>query len=250
MRYLCLVAALERSDTVTAGWPAAGHAFLPPRRDASALRKANSKHCDEAAVELHGGFPVHAGHDGLEIHARLLVAADDPGGDAALLAYDVSNPAAPLRLALEGLPAPNAVAAGPTHGYVGTAAEGVIVLEPAEIDVTPTPGEPTPTLEPGTPAGGYKVYEAQSGIEALDVMVEAGGKIDLVVSDVVMPELDGPSLLKELRKKRPDLKIIFISGYAEDAFKKNLPEGEDFQFLPKPFSLKQLAVAVKETLGR
>jgi two-component system cell cycle sensor histidine kinase/response regulator CckA len=97
---------------------------------------------------------------------------------------------------------------------------------------------------------GYKVYEAESGIEALDVMDEAGGKIDLVVSDVVMPELDGPSLLKELRKKRPDLKIIFISGYAEDAFKKNLPEGEDFQFLPKPFSLKQLAIAVKETLGR
>ncbi len=97
---------------------------------------------------------------------------------------------------------------------------------------------------------GYKVYEAPTGIEALDVMEEADGKIDLVVSDVVMPELDGPSLLKELRKKRPDLKIIFISGYAEDAFKKNLPEGEDFQFLPKPFSLKQLAIAVKETLGR
>jgi two-component system, cell cycle sensor histidine kinase and response regulator CckA len=99
-------------------------------------------------------------------------------------------------------------------------------------------------------ARGYKIYEAQSGIEALEVMDEAGGKIDLVVSDVVMPELDGPSLLKELRKKRPDLKIIFISGYAEDAFKKNLPEGEEFQFLPKPFSLKQLAIAVKEALGR
>jgi len=97
---------------------------------------------------------------------------------------------------------------------------------------------------------GYKIYEAESGVDALEVMDEAGGKIDLVVSDVVMPELDGPSLLRELRKKRPDLKIIFISGYAEDAFKKNLPEGEDFQFLPKPFSLKQLAIAVKETLGR
>jgi len=97
---------------------------------------------------------------------------------------------------------------------------------------------------------GYKVHEAGSGVEALEVMKEAGGKIDLVVSDVVMPELDGPSLLRELRKTRPDLKIIFISGYAEDAFKKNLPEGEDFHFLPKPFSLKQLAIAVKETLGR
>src|SRR5262249_34972396 len=97
---------------------------------------------------------------------------------------------------------------------------------------------------------GYKVHEASSGIEALEVMRETGGKIDLVVSDVVMPELDGPSLLRELRKARPELKIIFVSGYAEDAFKKNLPEGESFQFLPKPFSLKQLAVVVKETFGR
>jgi two-component system cell cycle sensor histidine kinase/response regulator CckA len=81
-------------------------------------------------------------------------------------------------------------------------------------------------------------------------MKEGGRNVDLVVSDVVMPELDGPSLLKELRKTRPELKIIFVSGYAEDAFRKNLPEGEKFHFLPKPFSLKQLAVAVKETLGR
>ncbi len=97
---------------------------------------------------------------------------------------------------------------------------------------------------------GYQVFEAASGVEALEVMEEAGGKIDLVVSDVVMPELDGPSLLRELRKTRPELKIIFVSGYAEEAFRKNLPEGETFRFLPKPFSLKELAIAVKETLGR
>ena len=80
-------------------------------------------------------------------------------------------------------------------------------------------------------------------------MEQTGGTIDLVVSDVVMPELDGPSLLRELRKTRPNLKIIFVSGYAEEAFAKNLPEGEIFHFLPKPFSLKQLATAVKEALG-
>ena len=97
---------------------------------------------------------------------------------------------------------------------------------------------------------GYKVSEAASGIEALEVMKELDNDIDLVVSDVVMPELDGPSMLKELRKTRPDLKIIFVSGYAEEAFRKNLPENEKFHFLPKPFSLKQLAVAVKETLGK
>jgi two-component system cell cycle sensor histidine kinase/response regulator CckA len=96
---------------------------------------------------------------------------------------------------------------------------------------------------------GYTVHEASTGAEALEVMEEAGGKIDLVVSDVVMPEMDGPTLLRELRKTRPDLKIIFVSGYAEDAFKKNLPENEQFNFLPKPFSLKQLATTVKETLA-
>jgi two-component system cell cycle sensor histidine kinase/response regulator CckA len=97
---------------------------------------------------------------------------------------------------------------------------------------------------------GYTVHEATSGVEALEIMRETGGTIDLVVSDVVMPELDGPSLLRELRKERPDLKIIFVSGYAEDAFARNLPDGETFNFLPKPFSLKQLATAVKETLGQ
>ncbi|MCE1237640.1 MAG: response regulator [Hyphomicrobiales bacterium] len=97
---------------------------------------------------------------------------------------------------------------------------------------------------------GYTVHEAGTGTEALEVMEETGGAVDLVVSDVVMPEMDGPSLLRELRKQRPDLKIIFVSGYAEDAFAKNLPEGEQFHFLPKPFTLKALATAVKEALGR
>ncbi|PTW61761.1 two-component system cell cycle sensor histidine kinase/response regulator CckA [Breoghania corrubedonensis] len=96
---------------------------------------------------------------------------------------------------------------------------------------------------------GYTVHEAGSGTEALAVMEETDGAVDLVVSDVVMPEMDGPSLLRELRKTRPDLKIIFISGYAEGAFEKNLPENEKFSFLPKPFSLKELATAVKEALS-
>ncbi|MGD9738820.1 MAG: cell cycle histidine kinase CckA [Bauldia sp.] len=97
---------------------------------------------------------------------------------------------------------------------------------------------------------GYLVETAASGVEALEVMARVGGEIDLVVSDVVMPEMDGPTLLRELRQTRPDLRIIFVSGYAEDAFKRNLPAGETFGFLPKPFSLKQLATAVKETLSR
>ena len=95
---------------------------------------------------------------------------------------------------------------------------------------------------------GYEVHEASSGVEALEVLEELGGKIDLVVSDVVMPEMDGPTLLGEIRKTRPEMKFIFVSGYAEDAFAKNLPEGEKFGFLAKPFSLRDLAIAVKEML--
>jgi two-component system cell cycle sensor histidine kinase/response regulator CckA len=95
---------------------------------------------------------------------------------------------------------------------------------------------------------GYTVHEASDGLEALDVLEELEGNVDIVVSDVVMPEMDGPSLLREICKDYPHIKFIFVSGYAEDAFAKNLPEGAQFGFLPKPFSLKQLATVVKETL--
>jgi two-component system cell cycle sensor histidine kinase/response regulator CckA len=97
---------------------------------------------------------------------------------------------------------------------------------------------------------GYTVLEAANGVEAMEVLEKNDGAVDLVVSDVVMPEMDGPTLLKEMRKRQPELKIIFVSGYAEDAFQKHLPEqGEQFAFLPKPFTLKQLVAAVKETMA-
>jgi two-component system cell cycle sensor histidine kinase/response regulator CckA len=95
---------------------------------------------------------------------------------------------------------------------------------------------------------GYTVHEASSGVEALELFEELDGKVDIVVSDVVMPEMDGPTLLGELRKRQPDIRFVFVSGYAEDAFAKNLPEDAQFGFLPKPFSLKQLATVVKEVL--
>jgi two-component system cell cycle sensor histidine kinase/response regulator CckA len=100
----------------------------------------------------------------------------------------------------------------------------------------------------GLTSRGYTVLQAGNGIEAIEVLEGCGGNIDLVVSDVVMPEMDGPTLLKELRRRNPDLKIIFVSGYAEEAFEKNLSDGGQFAFLPKPFTLKQLVAAVKDTM--
>ena len=77
----------------------------------------------------------------------------------------------------------------------------------------------------------------------------ASEPIDLIVSDVIMPEMDGPSMLTELRKRGLTAKVIFVSGYADDAFARNLPEGQDFVFLPKPFSLKQLIETVKSLMN-
>jgi two-component system, cell cycle sensor histidine kinase and response regulator CckA len=92
---------------------------------------------------------------------------------------------------------------------------------------------------------GYKVIEAASGVEALEIMDREKGEIDLVLSDVVMPEMDGPTLMRHLRQRKPGIRIVFMSGYAEEAFRKNLAEDEEFTFLPKPFTLKKLAETVK-----
>ena len=101
----------------------------------------------------------------------------------------------------------------------------------------------------GLASRGYTVLEAGNGVEAIDVLEKSQGQVDLVVSDVVMPEMDGPTLLRELRTRNPNLKIIFVSGYAEDAFQKHMPtDGPVPAFLAKPFTLKQLVNAVKETL--
>ena len=73
-------------------------------------------------------------------------------------------------------------------------------------------------------------------------------KFDICLLDVMMPNMDGPTLAREIRKLRPNLKMLFISGYAEEAFKKSLESMDSFVFLPKPFTLKQLAGKVKEVL--
>jgi len=97
-------------------------------------------------------------------------------------------------------------------------------------------------------ARGYEVMEAPSGEDALELMRKRGKPVDLLVSDVVMPGMDGPSLAKRLREEFGQQKVILISGYAEDAIRKNMERAPGIEFLPKPFSLKELAQKVKEVL--
>ena len=101
----------------------------------------------------------------------------------------------------------------------------------------------------GLRSRGYSVIEASNGVEAMEALEEKNGAVDLVVSDVVMPEMDGPTLLREMRIRNPNLKIIFVSGYAEEAFDKSLPENEQFAFLAKPFALSALVEKVKQTMA-
>ncbi|HYD18102.1 MAG TPA: ATP-binding protein [Patescibacteria group bacterium] len=93
---------------------------------------------------------------------------------------------------------------------------------------------------------GYQVMDAPGGVAALKILDEKKFQPEILVTDVMMPEMDGTTLAKQVKEKYPQIKIIFISGYAEDRFKEHL--GADVYFLPKPFTLKQLATKVKEVI--
>jgi CheY-like chemotaxis protein len=95
---------------------------------------------------------------------------------------------------------------------------------------------------------GYQVLEAGSGFEALEVRRSHEGKIDLVITDVVMPGMSGLDLAEQLRPYGNNFKVLFMSGYTDRAFgsQPSLPEGS--RYLPKPFSVENLARQVREIL--
>ena len=96
---------------------------------------------------------------------------------------------------------------------------------------------------------GYHVLEASGGEEALEIVTKGAQEIDLLITDVVMPNMDGPTLVRHVKELKPELAIIFMSGYAEEAFRRNEENASDLHFLPKPFGLKQLEAKVKEVLA-
>jgi len=95
---------------------------------------------------------------------------------------------------------------------------------------------------------GYEVEEAEDGEEALDIINAKPGGFDLVISDVVMPGMNGPTLIKQAREKLGHARVIFISGYAEQELAKQLDD-RAVSFLPKPFSVRQLSELVKREIG-
>ncbi len=95
---------------------------------------------------------------------------------------------------------------------------------------------------------GYTVLEADNGETALDVINGTDLRIDLIVSDVVMPGMDGHTFVQLVRQEMPDIKVILMSGYAEDVFREEISRDSSIHFLAKPFSLRALAGTVKDVL--
>ena len=95
---------------------------------------------------------------------------------------------------------------------------------------------------------GYTVITANNGFEALEIL-DRGEEIALLISDVVMPEMDGPTMVREARESRPELPILFMSGYAEEQLRKSI-DIDKVAFLPKPFSVQELAEAARKALTR
>lgn len=95
---------------------------------------------------------------------------------------------------------------------------------------------------------GYNVLEARTGEQAMD-MLHDGEEIDLLITDMMMPGMDGGTLSRFVKVERPDARIILISGYSEEVARGDVVDSPDIHFLPKPFSLGQLATKVKDVLA-
>src|SRR5262245_38331507 len=182
-------------------------------------------------VKQTGGF-VYADSEPGRTAFRIFLPRHVPGADEVL-----ALPAGDAPAIAGALAAADTMARAATADLTG---EGTILLVEDEEGLRALNAR-------GLASRGYTVLEAGNGLEAIETL-EKHGHVDLVVSDVVMPEMDGPTLLKELRSREPEVKIIFVSGYAEEAFSKNLPSQEQYAFLAKPFTLKQLVAEVKKTL--
>ena len=98
-------------------------------------------------------------------------------------------------------------------------------------------------------SGGYNVLVASSGEEALDLLERCVEPVDLVVTDVVMAGMNGPKFAEEIFRSRPETKVLYMSGYTDDAIVRNGILEDDMSFIQKPFLPDALALKVREVLG-
>jgi len=97
---------------------------------------------------------------------------------------------------------------------------------------------------------GYTVLEADCGENALSMLADPLLKVDVFVTDVIMPGMDGPTWVRKALLVRPNTHVVFVSGYAEDAFGDEGPRIDNSIFLPKPFSLNDLTLTVQNQMEK
>ncbi|NRP31030.1 Sensor kinase CckA [Aliiroseovarius sp. xm-v-201] len=95
---------------------------------------------------------------------------------------------------------------------------------------------------------GYTVLEAESAEDALSILEDPSLSVDVFVTDVVMPGMDGPTWVMKAMEKRPGVKVVFVSGYAEDSVSEHQARVPNSVFLPKPFSLTELTATVQQQI--
>ena len=96
---------------------------------------------------------------------------------------------------------------------------------------------------------GYVVLDATDGAHALEMSRGYDGLIHVLLTDVVMPNMDGPTMARHLRGQFGDIRLLFMSGYAEEQLRETISL-DNVSFLPKPFSVQQIAEAVHDALAR
>ena len=145
----------------------------------------------------------------------------------------------PVRHDTEGLAAPRPAAPARVVMRPG---EGVVLLVEDEAPVRAFASR-------ALRMRGFTVLEADSAEEALRTLEDPALEVDVFVTDVVMPGMDGPSWVREALERRPNVRVIFVSGYAEDCLSEAQARIPNSVFLPKPFSLNDLAATVQGLAG-
>jgi PAS domain S-box-containing protein len=97
---------------------------------------------------------------------------------------------------------------------------------------------------------GYQVFQAENGVEALEIIEKNADRIQLVMTDMVMPQMGGPELAEKIIKTYPHIRLLFLSGYSDQLAVSHGIQGKKIDFIQKPFSMHQLAQKVRETLDR
>jgi two-component system cell cycle sensor histidine kinase/response regulator CckA len=160
----------------------------------------------------------------------------EPGeGSTFLLYFPIHEPAA------DDLAADQPATAPEPRRMLSRQGEGVVLLVEDEAPVRAFASR-------ALRLRGYTVLEAESAEAALRLLDDPALDVDIFVTDVIMPGMDGPSWVREALKQRPNVKVVFVSGYAEDSFADTQERIANSVFLPKPFSLNDLAATVQGQL--